>query len=167
MRKTPYVIATAVCLAGALPAAFSNDDGDLQMKHERNKALVRSYLDKVVNAGDLSSFDDYFSPDVVFNNAKGLRQSLARLQAINTAFPDHQLIIEDQVADRDKVVTRVTFRGTHLGAFNGIAPTGKLLTYSGIAMDRIADGKVVEMWHVASPLGMLQQISVVLSATPK
>jgi predicted ester cyclase len=69
--------------------------------------------------------------------------------------------VEDQIAEGDKVVTRVTFHGTHQGQFNGIAPTGKQVKWSGIAMDRIADGKVVEMWHVQNTTGLLQQLGAV------
>ena len=77
---------------------------------------------------------------------------------MRSAFPDHHLTILDQIAEGDKVVTRVTFHGTHQGPFNGIAATGKQVEWSGIAMDRIADGKVVEMWHVQNTAGLMQQI---------
>lgn len=162
--KTGRQVAIAACLAALSQGALSQSDGDTQMMQlEQNKAIVRDYLDIVVNQGNLAAFDRFFSADVVFNDSRELRQLLARMQAVNRAFPDHRLTIEDQVADGDKVVTRVTFRGTHEGEFNGIAPTGRQLQYSGIAIDRIADGKVVEMWHVASPLGLLQQISAALA----
>jgi len=80
------------------------------------------------------------------------------MQATRRAFPDFHLIIRDQIAEGDKVVTRVTFHGTHQGQFNGIAATGRQVTWPGMAMDRIANGKVVEMWHVQSTAGLLQQI---------
>ena len=130
------------------------------MKLEQNKAIVRDYLNDIVNKGNMAAFDSYFSEDVVFNNFRGFRQQhLARLQAIRSAFPDHHLLVEDQIAEGDKVVTRVTFHGTHQGQFNGIAPTGKQVNWSGIAMDRIADGKVVEMWHVQNTSALMQQIA--------
>jgi len=163
-----FLIATVICFAGSFQVALAQTNGDPEkMKLEQNKAIVRGYLNEVVNKGNLAAFDSYFSEDVVFNNSKEFKQTLVRMQAINSAFPDHRLTIEDQVAEGDKVVTRVTFQGTHQGEFNGIAPTGKQLKYSGIAMDRIANGKVVEMWHVASPLGLLQQLSAALSSAPK
>src|SRR5262249_59810614 len=84
-----------------------------------------------------------------------LKTQLAGMQAMRGAFPDFRLTIEDQIAEGDKVVTRVTFSGTHSGEFRGIAPTGKQVKYSGIAIDRIVDGKVVEMWHVAETLGLV------------
>lgn len=84
------------------------------------------------------------------------------MQAIRSAFPDFHLVIEDQIAEGDKVGTRVTFHGTHQGEFRGIAPTGKQIEYSGVAIDRIVGGKAVEMWHLANQLALLQQVG----ATP-
>jgi steroid delta-isomerase-like uncharacterized protein len=138
------------------------------MNLEQNKAIVRNYLDEIVNKANMAAFDRYFSDDVVFNDSRTFRQQYpARMQAIRSAFPDHHLTIEDQVAEADKVVTRVTFHGTHLGQFNGIAPTGKQLKWSGIAMDRLAGGKVVEMWHVQNTAGLLQQIGAMPPPAPK
>ncbi len=88
------------------------------------------------------------------------------LRSMRGAFPDFHLTTEDQIAEGNKVITRVTFRGTHQGDYRGIAPTGKQIKYSGIAIDRIVDGKVVEMWHVADTCAMLQQIGVT-AAPPK
>jgi steroid delta-isomerase-like uncharacterized protein len=102
------------------------------MNLEQNKAIVRDYLDEIVNKANMAAFDRYFSDDVVFNDSRAFRQQYpARMQAIRSAFPDHHLTIEDQIAEGDKVVTRVTFHGTHQGQFNGIAPTGRQLKWSG------------------------------------
>jgi steroid delta-isomerase-like uncharacterized protein len=131
----------------------------LTMNLEQNKAIVRGYLNEIVNNENMMAFDQYLSEDVVFNEAKGFREQYpARMQATRRAFPDFHLIIRDQIAEGDKVVTRVTFHGTHQGQFNGIAATGRQVTWPGMAMDRIANGKVVEMWHVQSTAGLLQQI---------
>ena len=128
-------------------------------KLEQNKAIVRDYLNEIVNKRDLTLFDSYFSEDVVFNDAKCFKLRLPAIwQPILSAFPDHHLTIQDQVAEADRVVTRVTNYGTHQGAFNGIAATGKPVQWSGIAIDRIADGKVVEMWHVQNMTALMQQI---------
>src|SRR5437868_9331598 len=138
-----------------------SSQGDRQkMTLEQNKAIARSYMDEIMNKGNMAALDRYLSDDVVFNNARGFRQRFPAIrQSILSAFPDHALTIQDQVAEADKVVTRVTFRGTHQGPFNGIAATGKQVEWSGIAMDRIADGKVVEMWHVQNTTVLLQQIA--------
>jgi steroid delta-isomerase-like uncharacterized protein len=129
------------------------------MNPEENKAIVRGYLNDLVNDRNMGAFDRYFSADVVFNDVRGFKQQVARMEAIRRAFPDHRLTIEDQIAEGDKVVTRVLFYGTHQGEFRGIAATGKRVSYAGIAIDRIANGKVVEMWHLANVPALLEQIS--------
>ena len=175
--RTRFWITAIVCLAGLCQAASSqagsSQAGSSQTaadqekaRLEKNKAIVRGYVDEVVNKGSLAAVDTYFSADAVFNSRPAKAQ-LALTQAVRQAFPDFRLTIEDQIAEGDKVVTRVTFSGTHNGEFGGIAPTGKRVKYSGIAIDRIVDGKVVEMWHVAETLSMFQQIGARLSAEPK
>jgi steroid delta-isomerase-like uncharacterized protein len=166
--KQILLITTIICLAGFWQAAPSQAQADqAKTKLEQNKAIVRGYMNDIVNKGDFAAFDNYFSEKVLFNNSPGLKQGLAgMLRILRSGFPDFHLAIEDQIAEEDKVVTRVTFRGTHKGEFRGIAPTGKQVKYTGIAIDRIADGKVLEMWHVADTSGMLQQIGVT-AAQPK
>ncbi len=127
-----------------------------------NKALVRGYLEEILNEGNLAAVDDYFPEEGFTLNGRLLtRQDLPRMrQALLTRFPDFHVTIEDQIAEGDRVVTRVTFRGTHSGEFGGIAATGRQVEYGGITIDRIVDGKVVEGWHVADELGMLRQLGV-------
>jgi steroid delta-isomerase-like uncharacterized protein len=159
---------TIICLAGLCQVALSQTNPDQEkIKLEQNKAIVRGYMNEVLNNGNVAAFDKYFSEDVVFNNSKGVKQQLAGMQSIRRSFPDFRLIVEDQIAEGDKVVTRVTFQGTHRGEFRGIAPTGKQVKYSGIAIDRIVQGKVVEMWHVADQLTLLQQVGAIPAPQPK
>ena len=149
MKQFVFAV-TGICFAGFFQVALAQGNSEQQkIKLEQNKAIVRGYMNEVLTKGDLAAFDRYFSEDVLFNNSKGLKQALVGNQSTRSAFPDFQLVIEDQIAEGDKVVTRVTFQGTHRGEFRGIAPTGKQVKYSGIAIDRIVEGKVVEMWHVA------------------
>lgn len=167
MNKIVLAI-TVICFAGSCQDALSQANaGEEKIKLEQNKAIVRGYMNEVLNKGNVAAFDTYFSEDVVFNNSKGVKQQLAGMQSIRSAFPDFHLIIEDQIAEGDKVVTRVTFQGTHRGEFRGIAPTGKQIKYSGIAIDRIVERKVVEMWHVADQLTLLQQVGAIPPPQPK
>ncbi|HLX16993.1 MAG TPA: ester cyclase [Bradyrhizobium sp.] len=136
-------------------------------KLEQNKAIARDYLNEIVNKGNLAAFDSYFSADVLFNGSRDLRQILARGQTMRRAFSGYHLIVRDQVAEGDKVVTRVTFHGTHTGPFNGIAPTGKQVEWPGMAMDRMTDGKVVEMWHLQNMTALMQQIGGAPPSTSK
>ncbi len=80
-----------------------------------------------------------------------------------TAFPDLHFIIEKMIAEGDFVVVHHTARGTHQGNFMNIPPTGKQVTMTGILIDRVAHGKIIEEWSVSDYLGLLQQIGVILS----
>ena len=119
---------------------------------EENKAIVRRYLEEIANRRNFAALDNFFSEEVVFNDARNFATDHpAFMLAIQNAFSDHHLTIEDQIVEGDKVVTRVTFRGTPKEPLSGICPSVKQLEWTGIAIDRIADGKVVEMWHVQNP----------------
>jgi predicted ester cyclase len=130
-----------------------------------NKALVRGYMEEILNRGDLSAADRYFPREGYVLNGTRLDTAHLRMmrEGLLAAFPDFHLTIEDQIAEGDKVVTRVTFRGTHLGEYRGIAPTGRQVVYGGIAVDRIADGRVVEGWHQADQLGLLRQLGATVA----
>ncbi len=80
------------------------------------------------------------------------------LVADRPAFADHRVAIEDQIAKGDKVLARMSFSGNHMGEFNGIAATGQHVVCAGTAIDRIVDGKVVQMWQVTNTPALPQQI---------
>ena len=77
------------------------------------------------------------------------------------AFPDFRDSIDIQIAEGDMVATRATSRGTHRGMFMGVEPTNKELSWTGITIDRIAEGKIVESWATWDMMGMMQQLGVV------
>jgi serine phosphatase RsbU (regulator of sigma subunit) len=75
-----------------------------------------------------------------------------------SAFPDLRLIIEEQIAEGDKVVSRGTIRGTHLREFRGMAPTGEEMEIPGMAVFRFSEeGKVVESWDSYDQLSLMRQ----------
>lgn len=78
-----------------------------------------------------------------------------------TAFPDTHFMVEDMIAEGDKVVARLTIHATQRGAFMSLPPTGKHVTFTGIDIIRIAGGKLVERWAETDILGLLQQLGVV------
>jgi len=129
-----------------------------------NKALLRRWIEGV-NKGNLALFDEVYGDCVYYSPATGelkreaLKQFMASLLA---AFPDGRWTIEGQVAEGDKVATRWSFTGTHQGELMGVAPTGKRVTASGMVIDRIVEGKIVEEWEEWDALGMMQQ----MGATP-
>ena len=135
---------------------------------EENKAVARRLIEESGNNKNLDVIPELVTPGYVCHQAggedtrghEGLRQLVTMFF---TAFPDVHITIEDQIADGDKVVTRWTARGTHQGNLQGIAPTGKQITVSGISIDRFEAGKIAEEWELFDRMGMMQQLGVIPS----
>jgi predicted ester cyclase len=79
---------------------------------------------------------------------------------LRQAFPDGGVVIEDIIAEGDKVAVRFSFHGAHQGEFMGIPPTGKQVIVSGMDINRIVEGKLIERWAVFDMLSLLQQLGV-------
>lgn len=137
------------------------------MSTEENKAVVRRFIAEVVNGNNLSAVDELFAPNYVLymshspEPSRGTENVKHVAAMFRSAFPDWHNTIEDMLADGEKVVTRWTERGTHQGEFQGIAPTGKQVTLTGIDIYRISDGMIAEQWVQADMLGFMQQLGVV------
>jgi len=135
------------------------------MSAHENKALARRVFEEVWNKGNLAVADEVWANNFVGHavpdEIKGPEGAKQFFSVFRSAFPDLQFTIEDQIAEGDKVVTRWTLRGTHEGEFQGIAPTGKQMAMTGITVQRIAGGRIVEGWTNRDALGMLVQLGVV------
>jgi steroid delta-isomerase-like uncharacterized protein len=81
--------------------------------------------------------------------------------AFRVGFPDLVHNIEDQVAEGEKVVTRVTVTGTNKGQFQGMPATGKQVKFTGIAIDRVVNGKIKERWVDFDVMGLMQQLGAI------
>jgi predicted ester cyclase len=77
------------------------------------------------------------------------------------AIPDLQYTVEEEMAERDLVMTRFSARGTNRGSFLGAPPTGRVVSYTGFDLNRIANGKIVESWVNYDALSLLQQVGLV------
>ena len=136
------------------------------MSIEANKTLVRRGWEEIWNKGNLSIADEQYAPNYILHmpDNPDMHGPVGHSQVVmmyRTAFPDLHFTIEDQIAEGDKVVNRVTARGTHQGELMGIPPTGKQMTVSGITIDRVAGGKLVESWATWDFLGLMQQLGVI------
>ena len=132
---------------------------------EQNKAIVRRALEEGYNRGNLDAVDELVSEDFLAHTTsqdiRGAEQMKHYIRELRGAFPDLHMVIEDQVGEGDKVVTRWTASGTHTGPFQGIPPTGKHGSMSGIDIDYVVDGKAVECWTISDDLSLLQQLGVI------
>jgi len=135
------------------------------MGNEGNRAVVRRFVEEVQSDHRMDLVDELFSPDYL-DHAVPLGMAPQRgpgyfnrfYAGMLTAFPDVRFTIVDQVAEGDKVATIKTARGTHLGEFMGVGPTGREIELPVIDVFRVAEGKLVEHWGAWDNLRFLQQI---------
>ena len=140
------------------------------MSSEANKAVIARFYETALNAGDVTVLEELASPDYEEHDPipgqgtgrDGLRD---RVRMIVDAF-GQRFTVEDVIAEGDRVVVRWTGSGTHVGEFMGIPPTGRPFTISGIDIYRIADGTMVEHWHVVDQLALLGQLGLLPEQEP-
>jgi predicted ester cyclase len=132
------------------------------MSLEENKALVRS-LYEADNKKDLSILDEVISPDF-FDPTFQLRgpESYKQFEtAFFKGFPDWVETIDDIVAEGNTVWVSFTGTGTHKGEYRGLAPTGKKVTFRGVQIWHIVDGKVVSKDSIIDLLEALKQLGII------
>lgn len=133
------------------------------MSVEQNKKLYRRWFEDVVTGGNLELADELLAEDYVLH-FPGMPQPIDRVGhkqlvlMFRTAFPDWAETVDDVIAENDKVVIRVTGTGTHRAEFQGIPPTGKPVTATGVGIGRIAGERIAEAWGFYDALGMMQQL---------
>jgi steroid delta-isomerase-like uncharacterized protein len=130
--------------------------------YEQNKAIARRFFD-IFESGDLSIIDELLASSFVDHNPlpeqkpgpEGMKDLIGGMRA---TFPDLKVTGDDMIAEGDKVVTRWTGIGTHQGEFLGVPASGNQVTVTGIGIDRIEGGKIVEHWEQFDAMGMMQQM---------
>ena len=134
------------------------------MSTETNKAIVRRYFEQVLNERRHDLAEEFLVDNIGLHGsglAPGLDVVKQWLTMFAAAFPDGHQVIEDVVAEGDRVVARTTFNGTHQGEMQGIPATGKSVSIPSITIFRMDNGKIAEGWLVSDNLGMMQQLGVV------
>lgn len=135
------------------------------MSTENNKAVIRRFRE-AFNAGDLDGAIAVFAPDAVVHMSSApeplTMEEFKQLGALLvSAFTGGKSTVEDMIAEGDKVVSQLTFRGTHTGDLMGIPATGKSVMISEIIIDQFADGKIIESWRLFDQMAMMQQLGVI------
>lgn len=131
-----------------------------------NKQVARRLIEEDLNSGDPNTVDAVVAPDFFdHTNPPGMQRGVeghaAILRLFRGAFPDVQWTIDEMLAEEDKVVMRLTWRGTHTGDFFGIPATGKRVEVHGTHIVRIANGRVAEHWGNDDDLGLMRQLGVI------
>ena len=137
------------------------------MTAEENKTIARRLQEEVFGQGNLQVVDELLASDYLSHapgdpeQSRGVEDIKHIVRTYRSAFPDLTYTVEEQVAEGDMVVTRWTARGTHQGEFMDIAPSGNRIEVSGMSMDRISGGKIVEDWVNWDALEMMQQMGAI------
>jgi len=131
---------------------------------EANKSVLLRAEAEVWSKGNLAAIEELYTPDFVchfidgieWRGTAGIKNAVA---SHRTSFPDWHEQVEDIVAEGDRVVIRIHSTGTQLGAFNGIAPTGKKIAIEEIHIFRLDHGKIAEQWGMPDVHGLLEQLN--------
>ena len=129
---------------------------------ERNKAIVRRFIDEIFLGGNFDSVDELLTEDFTPHTwgsmqpgRDGLKEAIQRVQS---GITDERMEIEDVIAEGDRVAVRLTSSATHTGDFMGMPATGKRYEIGEIHIFRLDDGRVAEHWHQADFMGMMKQL---------
>ena len=133
---------------------------------EENKKLIRRFYEEI-DKGNIDAMDELVAEDYINHDPPpfpGLAEGRAGVKQAFEMFwratPGHH-VIEDQVAEGDKVVTRLRGVGKHEGELAGIPPSGNDLDVKAVAIHRIQDGVIVEHWSAVDSATNLQQLGVI------
>jgi len=129
---------------------------------------AKRWFEEVWNKRRVDVIDELAEEGVVFHDPSvggvkslGAAEFKEVVRGLVSAFPDIRFTVEDAIAENDRAALRITVTGTHSGPGMGIAPTGRRVQISGIAIGRYRDGKLVEAWNSFDLLSLFEQLGAV------
>ncbi len=134
---------------------------------ETNKAFVRRFYAEVMSQGQVEVLDEIMAADfrdhgeTLFGSPQGretLKQGITRSRGV---LGNLNVQLHDVIADGEMVGVRGTMRCIHQGEFLGVAPSGNELSWNGVALFRVVDGKITERWFNSDSLSIAQQLGLV------
>jgi len=135
------------------------------MSAETNKTVARREVEEFEGKGNLKVADKVFAPAYSLHfpgyppmDVEGHKMLIS---AFHAGFPDMRITVEEQVAEGNRVTNRVMLTGTNTGDFQGMPPTGKQVTITGINMMQFEDGQIVEIRGVLDVMGLMQQLGAI------
>ncbi len=147
------------------------------MSLDDNKALSRRLYEEVFGLGHLDVADEILAEDSISHGAgaspaPGSASIKAQAQLLRAAFPDLRVKLNDQLGEADRVASRWTGSGTHLGRLmlssGPVEPTGRPISFGEIRVDRFAHGRIVESWFIPDRFTLWQQLGLLPSpASPR
>ena len=128
-----------------------------------NSAIVRRFVDEVINQGKMGSAEEFVWEDVVEQvplpgQGPGLEGLKDVLRGMRSAFPDIDFSIKEQICEGDKVVSRFEWTGTHKAEFMGVPATGRQVRVWGVVIDRLEAGRIKDTRILMDALGLMMQL---------
>jgi steroid delta-isomerase-like uncharacterized protein len=135
------------------------------MTTAENKKVIAAFVEDVINQGRLNRADhlvalDFVELDPLPGQQQGREGLKDVIRGMRAAFPDLHWVLDEVVAEGDKVVSRFTWTGTHRATFLGIPSTDRKVTVKGVVIDRLAEGKMADSRILMDSLGLMQQLGV-------
>jgi predicted ester cyclase len=136
------------------------------MTLEQNKLLVRRFYEEIVNTGNLDLIESIIAPEYAkVHDGKrhpvGIEGAKAHVVGVRQTYPDLHITIDRQIAEGEWVATCITATGTHTGSWLGIKPTRKPVVFTGVNVDRVVGGLIVDHGGAANMLGPLLKIGAI------
>jgi predicted ester cyclase len=136
---------------------------------EENKALLCRWFEEVWNKGRADAIEEMFDCEGIAHGLSDKEESdlcgpegfKPFFESFRNAFPDMQVIIEDTVAEGDKIAARCMVKATHTGDGLGIAPTNQPVAFTGMTIVRVKDGKIIEAWNNFDFMAMFMQMGAI------
>lgn len=144
--------------------------GDPQLTHD-NCSVVRSFIEETINQGQIESASQFVWEDVVEQvpfpgQGPGLEGLKDVLRGMRNGFPDLNFSVEEQISEKDKVLTRFEWSGTHRNEFLGVPATGRSVKVWGMVIDRLQDGRIKETRIIMDIFGLMMQLDAFTPKSP-
>jgi predicted ester cyclase len=136
------------------------------MSIDENKLLIRRFIEEIINTGNVDEIENFISPDYTEvhegkKHAIGIQGAKEHILGVRQTYPDLTLTVEQQIGEGEWVATCITARGTHTGSWLGMKPTGKAVAFTGVNINKIVDGRIVEHGGAANLFEPLLEIGAV------
>jgi len=143
----------------------------MDMETSDNKLIIRRYIEEIENTGDVSNIGEFISEDYieVYEGKRyniGIKGAIDHILGVRRVFPDLKLTIDHQITEGEWVATLYSVTGTFKDEWFGMKPTGKPITFTGVNMDRVKDGKIIEHGGAANLLDPLLKAGVIIKKNP-
>lgn len=153
--------------SGRLARTFGHERNKMKTnKSSKNKAVIRNYIRNVVNTGNIDKIDKYISEKYteVLDGKRykvGIDGAKKHIIDVRQTYQDLKLTVDHQIAEGDWVATSITASGTHKGEWIGMKPTGKKVVFTGVNVERLEKGKIVEHGGAANLLFQFLEIGAI------